>query len=109
MSPSTWASTRAVSSRKAKTQANREMALLSIIWNQARIWGMTSLPWPAHGMQRSKWKNAESAREFEVTDRLFEVVYWEAEPMLRDCMDLSRPPECDSQTAERSFCRLTIS
>lgn len=75
--------------RKAKTQANREMSLLQIIWNKARLWGMTELPWPAAGMERSKWKNAEAAREFEVTDELFEAVYQQAEPMLRDCMDLS--------------------
>jgi hypothetical protein len=75
--------------RKGKTQANREMALLSIIWNHARISGMTSKPWPAAGMERSKWKNKENAREFEVTDALFDAVYAEASQMLRDCMDLS--------------------
>lgn len=75
--------------RKGKTQANREMALLQIIWNKARIWDMTAVPWPAAGMERSKWRNAEKAREFEVTDELFAAVYAEAEPMLRDCMDLS--------------------
>jgi hypothetical protein len=75
--------------RQAKTQANREMALLQIIWNRARMWGLTSLPWPAAGMERSKWRNKETAREFEVTDELFAAVYAEAEPMLRDCMDLS--------------------
>jgi hypothetical protein len=91
----TWDATKLVhlvdylKARKAKTQANREMALLSIIWNSARIWGMTDLPWPAAGMERSKWKNKESAREFEVTDELFEAVYAQAGQMLRDCMDLS--------------------
>jgi len=91
----TWDATRLVhlvdylKARKGKTQANREMALLSIIWNQARIWGMTTLPWPAAGMERSKWKNKESAREFEVTDALFDAVYAQASQMLKDCMDLS--------------------
>jgi hypothetical protein len=75
--------------RTAKTQGNREISLFSIIWNQARIWGLTSLPWPAAGMERSKWKNKESAREFEVTDALFDAVYAEAGQMLKDCMDLS--------------------
>lgn len=75
--------------RQAKTQANREMSLLQIVWNKARLWGMTTLHWPAAGMERSKWKNAEQAREFEVTDELFAAVYEQAEPMLRDCMDLS--------------------
>jgi hypothetical protein len=91
----TWDATRLVhlvnylKARKGKTQANREMALLSVIWNQAGQWDMTTLPWPAAGMERSKWKNKESAREFEVTDELFEAVYAEAGQMLRDCMDLS--------------------
>lgn len=75
--------------RKGKVQANREIALLSIIWNQARLWGMTALPFPAHGMERSRWKNPEQAREFEVTDQLFGAVYDEASTLLRDVMDLS--------------------
>ncbi|MES2950308.1 MAG: integrase [Pseudomonadota bacterium] len=94
-STATWDATKLVhlvdylKARKGKTQANREMALLSIIWNQARIWGMTTLPWPAAGMERSKWKNKEFAREFEVTDQIFELVHSVAEPMLKDCMDLA--------------------
>lgn len=75
--------------RTAKTQANRELSLLQIIWNWARGEGLTSLPWPAAGMERSKWKNAESARQFEVTDELFAAVYAEADQVLQDCMDLS--------------------
>jgi hypothetical protein len=91
----TWDATKLVhlvdylKARKGKTQANREMALLSLIWHQAQMWGMTTLPYPAAGLKRSKWKNKESAREFEVTDELFEAVYAEAGQMLRDCMDLS--------------------
>lgn len=75
--------------RKAKTQANREIALLSIIWNQARMWGLTSIPFPAHGMQRSKWKNPEGSREFEVTPELFSAVYAQACQFIRDTMDLA--------------------
>lgn len=75
--------------RTGKTQANREIALLSIIWNKARLWGMTRLPWPAAGMERSRWKNPEKARRFEVTDALFDAVYAEANQVLRDCMDLA--------------------
>jgi hypothetical protein len=75
--------------RKGKTQANREMALLSVIWNFARMEGLTALLWPAAGMERSKWKNKEQAREFEVTDELFAAVYEQGGQMLRDCMDLS--------------------
>jgi hypothetical protein len=75
--------------RTAKTQGNREMALLSVVWNWARGEGYTSLPWPAAGMERSRWKNKEEAREFEVTPELFAAVYAEADQVLRDCMDIS--------------------
>ena len=73
--------------RTAKTQGNRELSVLSIVWGRARVWGMTALPWPAAGVK--KWKNVESAREFEVTDDLFEAVYLYADRILRDCMDLA--------------------
>jgi hypothetical protein len=75
--------------RTAKTQGNRELAVLSIIWNYARGEGLTKLPWPAAGMERSKWKNKEQARTVEVTDVLFAAVYTQAAPMLRDAMDLA--------------------
>lgn len=75
--------------RTAKTQGNREMAVLSIIWNWSRGEGYTNLPWPAAGMERSRWKNKEEAREFDVTPELFAAVYAEADQVLRDCMDLA--------------------
>jgi hypothetical protein len=75
--------------RSAKTQANREMAVLSIVWNYARKKGYTKLPWPAAGMEKSKWKNKESARTVEVTDAIFAAVYGEASAVLRDAMDLA--------------------
>lgn len=73
--------------RSAKTQGNREMALLSIVWGKALLWGLTRLPWPAVGIKN--WKNAEKAREFEVTDQLFAAVYAEADQVLQDCMDIA--------------------
>jgi hypothetical protein len=75
--------------RSAKTQANREMAVLSIVWNYARKKGYTKLPWPAAGMEKSKWKNKEQARQVEVTDVLFAAIYSKAHPVLRDCRDLA--------------------
>jgi hypothetical protein len=75
--------------RKAKTQGNREMALLSIIWNYARGEGLTELPWPAAGMERSRWKNKEQARVFTVSDAIFAAVYSCADQTLRDAMDLA--------------------
>lgn len=75
--------------RSAKTQANREMSLLQIVWNWARGEGLTALPWPAAGMERSRWKNKEQPRLFEVTAELFQAVYDEGDQVLRDCMDLA--------------------
>lgn len=75
--------------RSAKTIGNREMSLLSIVWNFARKEGLTALPFPAAGMERSGWKNKEKARRFEVTDALFDAVYAEADQMLKDCMDIA--------------------
>lgn len=75
--------------RSAKTIGNREMALLSVIWNYARGEGLTSVPWPAAGLEKSGWKNKEKARRFEVTDDLFSAVYGEADQILKDCMDLA--------------------
>lgn len=73
--------------RTAKTQGNRELSVLSIIWSRARVWGMTSLPWPAQGVK--DWKNPEQARQSEVTDQLFDALYSEADSVLRDCLDIA--------------------
>lgn len=75
--------------RSAKTQGNRELSVLSIIWNWARLEGLTSLAWPAAGMEKSGWKNKEKARTFEVTDALFDAVYEKADQVLKDCMDIA--------------------
>lgn len=73
--------------RTAKTQGNREMSVLQIVWSHALMEGLTEKQWPAAGVKN--WKNPESAREFEVTDALFNAVYECAGPMLRDAMDLA--------------------
>lgn len=75
--------------RSAKTQANREIALLSIVWHFAQMRGLTELPYPAAGLKRAKWKNKEKPRSYVVTDAVFEAVYACAEPMMRDAMDLA--------------------
>lgn len=75
--------------RTAKIQANRELAVLSIVWNYARMEGMTTLPFPAAGMQRSGWRNKEQAREVEVTDAMFGAVYAQGDQLLRDAMDIA--------------------
>lgn len=73
--------------RSAKTQGNREMAVLSILWSYARMEGMTELQWPANGVK--DWKNEEHEREFEVTDELFAAVYLHGDQILKDCMDIA--------------------
>lgn len=97
--PSTWDAVEFtdlkayLKARRAKTQGNREMALLSIVWNWARgdedLSRHCRVPFPAAGMERSRWKNKERARRFHVTDELFAAVYAEADQVLRDCMDIA--------------------
>lgn len=73
--------------RKGKTQANREMSLLQVVWNYARTEGFTEVPWPAAGM--GAWKNKEQARKAPVSDEMFEYVYRQGNQLLRDAMDLA--------------------
>jgi hypothetical protein len=93
--PATWDSVRLkhlldyLKKRKAKTQGNREMALLSVIWNQARKWELTQIPWPAAGMKSSGWKNPEKARQRDVSDEVFNAIYAQGDQVLRDCMDVA--------------------
>jgi len=75
--------------RTAKTQANREMALLSIIWRWAILNGYTRQPWPAAGLERSAWKNPERARRVQVSDEAFAAIYEHGDQVLRDCMDIA--------------------
>jgi len=95
MGPATWDQVdmamlrQYLKARSGKTQANREVSLLSIIWNWARLEGYTSLPWPAAGMERSKWKNPEKPRRVKVLDEVWEAIRHEGDQVLRDCMDLA--------------------
>ena len=73
--------------RSAKTQGNRELSVLSIVWGKARLWGMTELPWPAAGVK--DWKNPEQARVVEYSDAIYAAIYEHADRVLRDCMDLA--------------------
>lgn len=74
--------------RSAKTQGNREMSLLSIVWNYARTKGLTDLPWPAAGMERSKWRNKEKPRKKHVLAEAWDAIWHEGDQVLRDVMDL---------------------
>lgn len=73
--------------RSAKTQGNRELSVLSIVWGKARLWGMTELPWPAAGVK--DWKNPEYAREVDYTDAIYEAIYAQGDQVLKDAMDIA--------------------
>jgi hypothetical protein len=75
--------------RSKKTSANREMAVLALVWKKGAAWDMHELPWPALGLSAKDWKNAEQARVVEVTDDMFAAVYAQADRILRDAMDIA--------------------
>lgn len=75
--------------RVGKVQANRNLDAFQVIWNFARMQGLTTLPWPAAGMERSGWKNKEKPRKVRVSDAMFDAIYAEADQLLRDAMDLA--------------------
>lgn len=70
--------------RSAKVSANREIAVLSIIWNWARGEGLTEGANPCTGIH----KNPESSRTRYVTDAEFQSVYARGDYVLQDAMDL---------------------
>lgn len=70
--------------RSAKIAANREIAVLSIIWNWARKKGLTDQANPCAGIE----KNPESARTRYVKDGEYEAVYQRGDAVLQDSMDL---------------------
>jgi hypothetical protein len=73
--------------RSAKVSANRELAVLAVVWGQARKWGMTKETYPARGL--SDFKNKEKPRKVEVTDAMFDAIYSKADRILRDAMDIA--------------------
>ncbi|MGX1127292.1 phage integrase [Pseudomonas sp. HLS-6 TE3448] len=70
--------------RTGKVRANREIALLSHIFNMAREWGITDRPNPATGIR----KNKETPRDFYAGPAIWDAVYEHATSELRDAMDL---------------------
>lgn len=70
--------------RSAKISANREIAVLSIIWNWARGEGLTAGANPCAGID----KNPESGRTRYVNDEEFQEVYGRGDYVLQDAMDL---------------------
>ena len=71
--------------RTAKVRANREISLLSHIYNVAREWGLITVDNPVTGVR----KNKEKPRDFYATDEIWSAVYAQASSELRDAMDLA--------------------
>ena len=72
--------------RKSKPDsANREIALFSHLFNQARSWGYTDQANPCQGIPKLKTKGR---KDVYVDDALFEKVYNKACQPLRDALDL---------------------
>ncbi|MBS7600495.1 MULTISPECIES: tyrosine-type recombinase/integrase [Pseudomonas] len=71
--------------RSGKVRANREISLLSHIYNMAREWGITERENPAAGIR----KNRERPRDFYAGPEIWNAVYECAVDELRDAMDLA--------------------
>lgn len=70
---------------EAPVRANREITLLSHIYNMAREWGYTAKENPARGVR----KNKEKPRDFYADDTVWQAVYDHACNELKDAMDLN--------------------
>ncbi|QHG64302.1 tyrosine-type recombinase/integrase [Pseudomonas putida] len=71
--------------RSAPVRANREIALLSHVYNMAREWGLTAKENPCQGVR----KNKEVPRDFYANDAIWSAVYAKAVGELKDAMDLA--------------------
>lgn len=69
--------------RSAKTRANRELTLLSHVFNMAREWGYTAKENPCRGVR----KNKETPRDFYADDQVWNAVRSVACAELQDAMD----------------------
>lgn len=70
--------------RLATARANKEIALLSAIWNWGRDTGRTTLPNPCAGVKRHR----VYGRDRYVTDDELQAVWEKADEPLRDALDL---------------------
>lgn len=71
--------------RTARVRTNREISLLSHVFNMAREWGLTDKENPSQGVR----KNRERPRDYYANDRVWDAVYKKAPQDLRDAMDLA--------------------
>jgi len=70
---------------KAPVRANREVTLLSHVWNIGREWGFTAKENPVTGLRKKK----EKPRTFYADDEVWSAVYKAACVELQDAMDLN--------------------
>ena len=70
---------------KAPVAANREISLLSHIYNKAREWGLTKQQNPCVGVERIK----ETPRDYYFDDGVWAAIYAQARDDLKDAMDLA--------------------
>ena len=71
--------------QSSKVQANRERALISHIWNNARQWGYTNKINPCQGVEGF----TETPREVYIEDNIYKMVYEVACQPLKDAIDLA--------------------
>jgi len=71
--------------KTAKVAANREITILSHVFNLAREWGYTSRENPVRGVS----KNKEEACDYHIEKDVWDAVYSEAERVLKDAMDVA--------------------
>jgi integrase len=71
--------------RTAKVSANREISLLSHVWNMAREWGYTDRENPARGVR----KNTEHGRDFYADESVWQAVQTHACQELKAAMQLA--------------------
>jgi len=71
--------------RSAPVRANREIALLSHVFNMAREWGFTKRDNPCRGVR----KNKEAPRDYYAEADVWDAVYKAGGQVLRDAMDLA--------------------
>jgi len=71
--------------RSSPIAGNREIAVLSAVFNRAREWGYTRAANPCAGVRR----NAERGRDKYITDEEYRRLYTAADQVLRDAMALA--------------------
>jgi integrase len=71
--------------RTAPVRANREIALLSHVFNMAREWGFTKRDNPCRGVR----KNKEAPRDYYAEADVWDAVHKAGSQALRDAMDLA--------------------